>query len=81
MRACENPDPDRPHSACLRAPQTLEARHLCDWLETQAWMMDAWIGDAMDRATEMELVAALCEHREWLHARIDEFRSLARQPE
>jgi hypothetical protein len=79
MRACENAELDRTQSVCRRAPQTLEAQHLCEWLESQAWMMDAWIGDAMERSRETGVVDALCEHREWLRARIDEFRSQARR--
>jgi hypothetical protein len=57
----------------------LEAQHLCEWLEGQAWMMDAWIGDAMERSSETQVVVALCEHREWLRARIDEFRAEGRR--
>jgi hypothetical protein len=79
MRSCEGQDLDRIQTACLRAPQTWETQHLCDWLEAQAWMMDAWIDDAMERSRETDVVVALCEHRAWLRARIDEFRSRARQ--
>jgi hypothetical protein len=48
---------------------------MCDWLESQAWMIDAWIGDALERSNDTEFVVALCQHREWLRAQIDAFRS------
>jgi hypothetical protein len=80
MRACDTLEIDRSLSSCRRAPRTLEVQHLCDWLESQAWMMDAWIGDAIERSSDPDVIAALCQHREWLHARIDEFRSQRRHP-
>jgi hypothetical protein len=63
---------------CCFAPQDFNNRSLRDWLETQAWMMDAWIDEAMDRASDAVTLEALLVHRSWLGARIAEMHGRRR---